>query len=215
MLFHTGALLAAEQTADAGLQRAPANYHLLTVMGRIKTARRDFDNAIEYYRRAGATAPQHEVVVALGDLYALKGEHDQARKQYALVEAVQAANQANGVKGSLELARFYANHDQKLTEALAIAEREYAARPNPAAADTLAWCYYKNARYEDAKRLIKKALEPGTPDASRLFHAGMIHEKLGDRTAAKQFLFRAISLNPNFHPVDATTATETLNRLGS
>ncbi len=52
------------------------------------------------------------------------------------------------MKGSLELARFYADHDRKLPEALAMAEAEYKATPNVFAADTLAWCYYKNGRYD-------------------------------------------------------------------
>jgi tetratricopeptide (TPR) repeat protein len=215
MLWHTGALLAAEQTAEAGLVRAPGNFHLLSAMGRIKTAKGDFISAIEYYKRASATAPHHDVVVALGDLYALSGRHDEAQKQYALVEAVHEANRGNGVKGRVELARFYADHDRKLEEALAIAEQEYKEWPNPVVADTLAWCYYKNGRYEDARRVIAEALEPGTTDASILFHAGMIHEKLGQRSAAQQFLYRAVNLNPNFHPVYAKVATDMLTRLGS
>jgi tetratricopeptide (TPR) repeat protein len=215
MLLNTGALLPAEQTAEAGLARAPDNYHLLVAMGKVKTARQDYSAAIEYYERASATAPHHEVVVALGDLYSLIGRQDDARKQYALVEVAHEANQARGVRGRLELARFYADHDQKLAEATSIAEDEYRTRPNVVAADTLAWCYYKGERYEEAKRMIEKALDAGTPDATFLFHAGMIHERLGDRSAARLFLYRALSLNPNFHPTDAKLAAETLTKLGS
>jgi tetratricopeptide (TPR) repeat protein len=215
MLWNTGALIPAEQAAEAGLAQAPTNYHLLAAMGRIKAARQDYDAAIEYYRQASATAPHHEVVVALGDLYTMIGRHDEARKQYALVEVIHTANRAKGVKGSLELARFYADHDQNLAEAVTIAEEEYKAYPNVVAADTLAWCYYKRGRYQDAKRMIEKALEWRTPDAAFLFHAGMINEKLGDRAAAQRLLYQAVSLNPNFHPLFAKLATETLTKLGS
>lgn len=215
MLWNTGALIPAEQAAEAGLALAPTNYHLLAAMGRIKAARQDYDAAIEYYKQASATAPHHEVVVALGDLYSLMGRHDEALKQYALVEAIHTANRTKGVKGSVELARFYADHDRNLAEAVSIAEEEYKAYPNVVAADTLAWCYYKRGRYQDAKRMIEKALERRTPDATFLFHAGMINEKLGDRPAAQRLLYQAVSLNPTFHPLFAKLATETLTKLGS
>jgi tetratricopeptide (TPR) repeat protein len=214
MLWHTGALIAAEQTAEAGLALAPDNYHLLAAMGRIKAARQDYEAAVGYYTKASSTAPHHEVVVALGDLYTLMGKPDEALKQYALVQVIHDANRAKGVKGSVELARFYADHDQKLAEAVSIAEDEYEMRPNIGAADTLAWCYYKAGRTMDAKRMIEKALALKTPDATLLFHAGMIHEKLGHRREAQQFLYRAVSLNPNFHPLYAKLATDTLAKLG-
>lgn len=214
MLWHTGALLPAEQVVELGLTRTPANYHLLSAMGRIKVARKDYGAAIEYYQKAIATVPHHEVVVALGDLYALTGEKAQADKQYALVEAIHEANRSNGVKGSLDLARFYADHDRKLPEALTIAEREYKTGPNVFAADTLAWSYYKNGRYADAAKMIEKALGAKTQDATFLFHAGMIHEKLGNRVDAQRFLYQALSLNPNFHPIHSAVAAETLTRLG-
>jgi tetratricopeptide (TPR) repeat protein len=214
MLWGTGALLPALQTAEAGLVLTPDNYHLLAAMGRIKAGQQDYGAAIEYYKKASATVPHHEVVVALGDLYSLTGQQDEARKQYALVEVIHAANKAKGVQGSLELARFYADHDQRLDEALSIAEAEYKVRPNVLAADTLAWCYYKLGRYEDAKRMAGKALAKNTPDAMFLFHAGMIREKLGDRPEAQEFLYRAVNLNPGFHPLYARVATETLAGLG-
>ena len=215
MQWHMGELIPAEQTAEAGLALAPGNYHLLAVMGRIKASRNDYDAAIQYYTKASAAAPQHEVVVALGDLYALTGRQDQADQQYALVEMIHRANVSNGVKGDLELARFYVDHDRNLPEALRIAEAEYKLRPNVVAADTLAWCYYKNGRYADAKRLIDKALEHGVSDATFLFHAGMIEAKLGDRVGAKKLLYQTLSLNPNFHPIFKKVASDTLAALGS
>ena len=85
---------------------------------------------------------------------------------------------------------------------------------NVHAADTLAWCSYKAGRYEDARKAIRKALARRTPDAEILFHAGMIHAKLGDRAAAQKYLYQALSLNPHFHPSHAATASATLAQLG-
>ena len=109
----------------------------------------------------------------------------------------------------------HADHDRNLPEALKEAETVYKTRKNIFVADTLAWCYYKNGRYEDAKKAIAKALSQNTPDANIRFHAGLIYAKLGDQQAAKQSLYGALSLNPNFHPLYVSVAADTLKQLGT
>ncbi|MBI3909808.1 MAG: tetratricopeptide repeat protein [Armatimonadetes bacterium] len=215
MLWNVGALLAAEQVLEKALKQTPNDYHLLVAMGKVKASRKEYPAAIDSYKKAIAIAPQHEAVVALGDLYAQTGRKDEAERQFALVEQIHGLNKTNGVRGDAQMARFYADHDRYLPQALKMAEEEYKARPNVFAADTLAWCYYKCGRYEDARKTILQALSQGTPDASLLFHAGMIHAKLCNRVAAQKYLYRALSLNPNFHSVYAAVAADTLKRLGS
>jgi tetratricopeptide (TPR) repeat protein len=112
------------------------------------------------------------------------------------------------------MAKFYADHDRNVTQAVEEAEAAFRTRKNVYAADTLAWCYYKSGRYEEARKLIRKALARRTPDAEILFHAGMIHAKLRDRPSAQKYLYQALSLNPHFHPERATTAAATLGDLG-
>jgi Flp pilus assembly protein TadD len=119
------------------------------------------------------------------------------------------------VTGDVQIVRFLADRDRRLPEALAIAEREFKRRPNGVVADALAWTYYKNGRYGDARRVVAKALAQRTPDASLLFHAGMIHAKLGDRVTAQRQLAQALSLNPAFDPIDAPVAVATLAELGA
>src|SRR6202167_5696388 len=74
--FAQGAYLPAEQLLTAALKETPDNYHLLAAMGRVKAGLRDFPAAIEYYKRAQNIVPQHDVVVALGDLYAIAGRKE-------------------------------------------------------------------------------------------------------------------------------------------
>jgi tetratricopeptide (TPR) repeat protein len=215
MLWNTGALLPAWQNLEAALQQAPNNYHLLVASAKVKASNKDYDAAVDFYQRAIAVAPQHEAIVGLGDIYRLMGRETEAGNQYRLVEEIHRLNQANGVLGDLQMARFYADHDKNLPEALQIAEEQFQKTPNVYAADTLAWCYYKVGRYEDAKAAIAKALRHGTPDASFLFHAGMIYAKLNDDRTARQYLYRALSLNSMFHPVYGEVAASTLQSLGS
>jgi tetratricopeptide (TPR) repeat protein len=214
MYWNTGALLPAEQILEAGLQDSPDNYHLLLVSGKVKSAKKDYKAAMDFYRKAIAIAPHHEPLVALGDLYELAGAKDEAEKQFALVERIHALHKAGGVRGDMQMARFYVDRGRNLEASLTMAEAEYAKTPNVFAADTLAWCYYALGRYDDAKTAIRKALAQGTPDPGFLFHAGMIYAKLNERAAAQKYLYQAMSLNSNFHPVHAQLAEDTLKRLG-
>jgi tetratricopeptide (TPR) repeat protein len=215
MLWSTGAVLPAAQLLHTALAATPHNYHVLAALGKIKAAQQDYDAAIDYYKRASASAPQLEVVIALGDLYRLAGQAEAANKQDALVDVIHQLNTANGVRDDIHMARFYADREQHLSTALQSAEAVYKTRPNVFVADTLAWCYYKNGRYEEARKAVKKALSQNTPDAMILFHAGMIYAKLGEHTTAQKYLYQALSLHANFHPLYATVAADTLQQLGT
>lgn len=225
MSFHTGALVPAESEAKQALAEAPRNPHVLAVMGRIKTAKKEYHAAIDFYHRAINVAPNHDALVAFGDLYALTGRRDEAEKQYRHVIELHTSGALHGHggwahshthgHGDAQLARFYADHDRNLKEALEEAEAAYRTYKNIFTMDTLAWCYYKNGRYPDARKVIDKVLKFKTPDAAILFHAGMIYEKIGDRPRAQKYLYQALSLNPNFHPFYATVAADVLKQLGA
>jgi tetratricopeptide (TPR) repeat protein len=214
MLWSQGALLPAERTLEAALAASPRHHHALAAMARVKASRGDHAAAIDLYKRAIAIVPQFEFVVALGDLYAALGRGEDAEGQYALVEAIDRLNRAGGVRTDLQMARFYADHDRHLGRAVEEAEAAFRTRKSPHAADTLAWCYYKAGRLEEARKLIRQALARRTPDAEMHFHAGMIHARLGDRASAQKHLYQALSLNPHFHPQHAATAAATLADLG-
>lgn len=211
----TGNLVAAETLLADAVARTPDNYHVLFARGRVQAARGDYDAAIESYRRAKALAPQHAVVTALGDVYQAAGRAAEAEGEYRLVDSLHAANEAHGGHGHLELARFYCDHDRELPAALHMAEHEYAHAPSVFAADTLAWCAFKNGRLDVAQRYLPKALSQGTPSPMLYYHAGMIYAAAGSRSEAQRHLYRALSLNPRFDPLAAPHAAETLNQLGS
>jgi tetratricopeptide (TPR) repeat protein len=113
-----------------------------------------------------------------------------------------------------ELALFYADHDVKLPEALQLAERELEVRKDIYTDDVLAWALYKNDKPEEALTVMTRALRLGTKDARLFFHAGMIYHRLGKQDQAKDYLQRALKLNPHFHPTQADLAARVLQELG-
>ncbi len=215
MFYSEGAYVPAEQMLEEGLKKVPQDYRVLAAMGKVKAAEKDYESAIGYYRKSIEIAPQQDVVAALGDLYALTDHPEEAKQQYALVESIAHLNKANGVRGDMLTARFYADHDRNLEEALKMAQDEYQTRKNPYQADTLAWCYYKNGRIEDAKHYIQIALSHKTPEATFYFHKGMIYARAGDRPTAQLALYEAMSINPDFDALQTPVAMKMMADLGS
>src|SRR4030095_11894111 len=111
MHLATGNLLAAEQTVEQAISRAPNNYHVLFAQGRVRAARANYAGAIDSYRRASAIAPQHEVVVALGQLYVVTEDRKSAEQQWALVETIGRWHKGERREGGVQLARVLADLD--------------------------------------------------------------------------------------------------------
>jgi tetratricopeptide (TPR) repeat protein len=119
----------------------------------------------------------------------------------------------NQVLHNRDLALFYADHDMKLDEALALAHKEFEVRHDIYTWDALAWALYKNGKYQEASDAIENALRPGVRDALLFFHAGMIAKQLGQNALAKERLQVSLSINPRFHVIYASVAMQQLKLL--
>lgn len=211
-LMNDGQLKEAEREYDYALYSFP-DYHLaLAAKARARYAAGDTDNAIIFYKRAVERVPLPEYIAPLGDLYAKLGRADEAKQQYDQVEFIEKMGAASGTY-SRQLALFWADHDIRLDEALAAAERERAARNDIYASDVLAWCLYKKGRFEEAKTAIDQALRLGTRDPRLLYHAGMIAVSTGDNKKGADYLKQALAINPSFDILQAEIAKEKLNAL--
>jgi tetratricopeptide (TPR) repeat protein len=71
--FNSGALAPAEETYGRALREWPDYLHALAGLGRVEAARGNYAAAIDLYRRATATLPLPEYVIALGDVYTFAG----------------------------------------------------------------------------------------------------------------------------------------------
>ncbi|MGI8655316.1 MAG: tetratricopeptide repeat protein [Pyrinomonadaceae bacterium] len=157
--------------------------------------------------------PDPTFVAALGDAYKLAGREREASAQYALVEKIGHLNAASGALYNRQLALFYADHDIKAEEAYENATKEYEARRDVYGADALAWTALKAGKISEAQTAIKDALRLGTQDVKLLYHAGMIERAAGDKARARDYLRRALSLNPQFDPLQSTIARQALTEL--
>jgi tetratricopeptide (TPR) repeat protein len=152
-------------------------------------------------------------VAELGDVYARAGNAAEATKQYQLVEYIGLLGRINQVLHNRDLALFYADHDTKLDESLALARKEFEVRHDIYTWDALAWALYKNGKYQEASDAMDHALRPGARDALLFFHAGMIASRLGQTSLAKDRLQAALSINPQFHVIYSEAARQQLKLL--
>jgi tetratricopeptide (TPR) repeat protein len=208
--FSVGDYVTAEQHYRDALTTFPDYFRALASLGRVRAAQGDLAGAIEQYEHAVRIIPDPSFVATLGDLYKLAGRDRDSVAQYSLVEKIGRLNELNGTLYNRQLTLFYADHDLKADEAYANAKREYAVHRDIYGADALAWTALKAGRLAEAQTAIKEALRLGTRDAKLFYHAGMIAQAGGDTDRAREYLKRALTINPQFDPLQAAIARKNL-----
>ncbi len=211
--FAQGNLLAAESNYRRALESYPNYYRALAGMAQVRAAQKNYDEAIALYQKAIRILPMPEYAAALGAVYEKIGNPEQARRQYELVEYIGKLSALNQTLYNRELAYFYADRDINANQGLALAHRELDYRRDIYAYDVVAWNLFRNGNFAEARASIDQALVLGTKDAKLFFHAGMIYFSLGEKGKAKEFLARALAVNPYFHIRFAETAAELVQKL--
>ncbi len=211
--FATGDYETAERHYRDALVTFPDYFRATAGLGRVRAAHGDVTGAIEHYERIVNRLPDPVFVAALGDLYKLAGREREMNAQYNLVEQIARLNAANGSLYNRQLSLFYANHDIKAEEAYAGAMGEYQLRHDVYGADAVAWTALKAGKLAEAQAAMREALRLGTKDAALFYHAGMIARAAGDKATARDYLQRALTLNPQFDALQALIARQALEDL--
>ena len=170
----------------------------LDAQAQVEAALGRLQRAIALERAAVDAIPLPQYVGALGDLYRVTGHPALARRQYALIGAIERLLRANGVRTDLEIALFDVDHGIAPKHALALARIGQRDRPSIDGDDVLAWALARNGRCAEALPYSRAALRLGTRDALKFFHRGMIERCLGHDPAARSWFRRALALNPHF-----------------
>jgi tetratricopeptide (TPR) repeat protein len=196
--FGLGELGEARRSFRLALGRFPGYPGALEGLARVEAARGSLARAIALQGRAVTAVPLPHLVGGLGDLLALAGRTGEARRQFALVAAIDRLQTANGVRTDLETALFRTDHGIRLRDTLALARKARADRPSILGDDALAWALARNGRCGEALAWSKRSLRLGTRDASFFFHRGMIERCLGRPAVARAWFARALQTNPHF-----------------
>ncbi len=208
--FKHGDYATAAKHYRAALTTYPDYYRALVGLGKTSAARGDLPGAITQYERVVSILPEPLFVAALGDLYKLSGREKEANTHYALVEQSGNLSLAKGNLYNRQLALFYADHDLKVEDAYVLARKEYEVRRDIYGADALAWTALKAGHLTEAQTASQEALRLGTKDARLWYHAALIAHAAGDLSTAVNLLKQALQLNPQFDPLQATSARAAL-----
>jgi tetratricopeptide (TPR) repeat protein len=214
LYWNSGDLARAEHFYRSAVEEDPAFVPPHAGLAKVQAARGLLTDAIKGYSWVVQRFPLPEYVIALGDLYSVKGEKELAAQQYELVHVEERLLQANGVNIDLEIALFDADHHVDLAKGLAAARAEWARRTSIHVADALAWELYANGRLAEALRYANLSLRLGTRNALFLFHRGMIERALGRTAAARRDLATAVSINPHFSTLWSKRALDLVEKLG-
>lgn len=212
LYFNSGDYDRAEAAYRAALDGLPDFLYARAGLARVWAARGETGAAIAALEEIVARLPLPEFLNTLGQLYEITGRPTQAEQQYGLIRVIQQLNADSGMNVDLELALFEADHGDPAV-ALDLARRAYEQRPSIHAADTLAWAAYRAGDYATAAAIIDEALRLNTQDALLFYHAGMIAAAREQPAEARDYLNRALQLNPFFDFVQAEQARATLAAL--
>ena len=159
--------------------------HPYPLTGQVKLAmhRGDYSGALDLLERVPATP---ESLAMRGDLLAALGRAPAAEAMYRESERLERDGWKSEQPQPGALARFLAERNREIPEAVRLAERAAAERQDIHTMDALAWSYFKAGRITDAQAAIRRALRTGTMDARIRCHAAVIADvaRMGAKGAA-------------------------------
>lgn len=200
----------AREAFSSGLRVAPDDHRLLGALARLETAQGYPRRAVKLAERSLAERLDPVTLGTLSEAYEIMGDTARAGEAFRAMELSITAqpgayHRAWGI--------FLLDHNRRVAEVLEKAREEIAIRKDIYGYDLLGWALFKQGLHVEARRAARQALRLGTEDASLFYHAGMIERALGDRAAARDYLERALTINSEFHPIQARIAREALESL--
>jgi tetratricopeptide (TPR) repeat protein len=207
--FNMGQLDEAAKAYRKALARLPRYVHAEAGLARIEASEGRYRIAIARLRQVVEVLPIPAYVIMLGDVLHASGHEQEARREYALVGAIERLFAANGVRTELQTAVFDLDHGRNVADALARARTAYTSAPGIYAEDALAWGLFRAGRCGQARSHSAHALRLGTRDALLFFHRAMI-ERCRGAASARSWFRRALAINPYFSFLWAPVARRAL-----
>ncbi len=196
LLYRDGKLDGAAESYETALRYFDGYYIALDGLAEVRAAQGNDADAIALLERATSRVPQPASLIDLGDLYAKHGRAADAERAYRQAESIALRGGSYQFAYRRDLAMFYADHNRQLARALELAREDLESRPDIYGYDALAWCLYRNGRFDEAGPVMEKALALGSGDATLLAHAGLIDYRRGRLAQAREQLTAANARAP-------------------
>lgn len=183
-----GQLAEAEQKLMRLAADYPQNSRPVLVLADFRKRHDRRPEAIQILRQALETLPRNETIPVY---VTLANYHTEVREYAAAIDVLEDAcliDPDNPILNN-HLGYLYAVQGIRLESAVELVKKALMVRPNEGAfLDSLAWAYYKLARFEEARAEIEKAIAAynNEPDPVIRDHYGDILWALGEHDAARQ-----------------------------
>ncbi|MEV4425184.1 tetratricopeptide repeat protein [Streptomyces sp. NPDC053792] len=166
------------------------------------------DEAVRDWRAALARLPLPEYLLEAGELYESLGRGGEAR---ALYERLRTGTW-QGAEVTLGL--LDADHGDPAAAAVRMRAEWARGHRSVRAADALGWALHRSGASREALGYARRATEEGLRSALFTYHRGEIERVLDQPGAARRHLTEALRINPEFSPLHARRAEESLTALG-
>ncbi len=206
----------------------PRDYKSMAGLAKLAAQDGRWQDVVAWGNKSDEIAQMADVRALVGDAYAKLGDATKAEVQYERVAAL--VGRPSGINDGLhevapgagthghrldrQYALYCADHNRDPDGAYAAALRDFDAREDLYAYDTLAWVCLQKGDKDEAAKAISKALTSGEKDPLVWYHAGVIFASVGEKSKASQLLRQALALDPHFDGIAAPRAEALEAQLG-
>lgn len=189
LYLQTGDVENAEKIFSGVLELQPDRTEAIFGLADIASINNGLGEGISVLETYADHDADHIIIEKLALMYVANGNDLKAAEMIAHAAEGLHQQAANGWNVDLELARFYADCNVNLDEALSHIEREYQRRPeNIDVLATYAWVQFRRGEVQKALPLMKKALRMETERPVYWYHAAEIYSAAGDLQTAQNYL---------------------------
>lgn len=174
LLLLGGRVDEASREFDHSAHLFPRHPYALMGQARVRLARHDQTGALAILSAAMHDGPTPELAAQIGDLHAALGDPAGAETMYVQAEAMERAGWEREEPQPGALARFLAQRNRAIDEAVRLAERAAATRDDIHTNHALALAYFRAGRLTEAQVAIARATRLGTRDPEILATAEAI-----------------------------------------
>jgi predicted Zn-dependent protease len=192
----SGNIGAAEKLFQQALATFPGYPCALENLAQVRITQKRYTEAVGLLQqRYQGVASRGGNLYDLAEALQLAGRNDEAKKAFSEFETKSLLESGKKDNSNRELVFYYSDHVRQPAKALDMAKQDYTWRRDVYTLDAYAWALHVNGQDAEARKQIEAVLAVGIRDSRIFAHAGEIALKLGDRTAAENYLQEAVSLH--------------------
>jgi tetratricopeptide (TPR) repeat protein len=159
----------------------PDSQLALAVKAQVGTAEGNFAEAAKLYEQRYQTVPSAANLYDWAEALAKAGQTEAASVEFKKFENQKPQD------ATLQLISYYADRKNDPAQALALASKRAEMRHDAATLEVYAWALYRNAKFDEAKAQMEKALAVGLRNSVYFCQAARIAASANDGAAAERY----------------------------